>query len=215
VPDPDAVLGDGIGAGVIGPKTSTAMGRIRALLVLDASARIRWLNRAAEALVAEPEGLTVEGGRLTACAAGEARRLQSLISQAAAPGYGKPSGGSMSLATPGRRRRLSVLVTPARSERSLFFGAKRSVIVSVSDLEAAASLPQQRLRDLFGLSAAETKFAFAIFRGLSLREAAAELGSSYFTVRAHLVRIYAKTGTSRQSELVAVMARAAGVRLDS
>jgi DNA-binding CsgD family transcriptional regulator len=80
----------------------------------------------------------------------------------------------------------------------------------VTDLEAEVSLPEQRLRDLFGLTPAETRVALALFDGLSPADAATGLGVSFHTVRNQLVRIFEKTGTNRQTELVRLMMRAVG-----
>ncbi len=52
--------------------------------------------------------------------------------------------------------------------------------------------------------------ALALLEGGGPRDVAQSLGISFYTVRAHLVRIYAKTATSRQSELVRVMMRVIG-----
>ena len=90
-----------------------------------------------------------------------------------------------------------------------------SVLVCVTDLEAGVSLPQQKLRDLFGLTPAETRLALAIFEGLAPREAAERFAVSPHTVHAQLARIFEKTGVSRQADLVRLMMQAAGVGLPS
>lgn len=56
-----------------------------------------------------------------------------------------------------------------------------------------------------GLTAAETRIATRLVDGRSPREIAAELGVGVSTVRTHLARIFAKTGTSRQAELVSFL----------
>jgi DNA-binding CsgD family transcriptional regulator len=64
-----------------------------------------------------------------------------------------------------------------------------------------------RLRDLFGLTRAEGAVAAALGRGSALDEIADDLGVGPATVRSHLKRILAKTGTHRQAEAAALLAR--------
>jgi len=61
---------------------------------------------------------------------------------------------------------------------------------------------KERLRSEFGLTAAEADVALEIVRGDGRDAAAERLGITMATVRTHLVRIFAKTGVSRQAELV-------------
>ena len=88
-----------------------------------------------------------------------------------------------------------------------------AVIVCVTDLEAGVSLPQQHLRELFGLTAAESRVAIALFEGLDPREASVHLGLGLTTVRTHLASIFGKTGATSQVELARLMMRALGARL--
>jgi len=57
-------------------------------------------------------------------------------------------------------------------------------------------------RRLFGLTPAESRLAGILMKGKSLAQAAEELDSSIATVRTHLKRIFSKTGTCRQPQLV-------------
>jgi DNA-binding CsgD family transcriptional regulator len=58
------------------------------------------------------------------------------------------------------------------------------------------------LAKLFGLTPAEAAFAVLLGDGLTLDEAAAEQSIARNTARAHLRSIFAKTGVSRQTQLV-------------
>jgi DNA-binding CsgD family transcriptional regulator len=162
-------------------------------------------------MMAEGRGLSVVGGRLVACAPDANRRLHALIGTASTPDAERRSGGSMALASPPRRMPLSVTVQPARSEYHSVFHSGPAVIVCVTDLETPFSLPEQRLRDLFGLSRAEARVALALFDGLDPREVAARLELSVHTVRGHLIRIFDKTGVHGQVELARLMMRAIGI----
>ncbi|HEY3800575.1 MAG TPA: helix-turn-helix transcriptional regulator [Caulobacteraceae bacterium] len=182
---------------------------VHGVLLLSDDGRVAHANLLAQRLLREPEGLAMVGQRLTVTRADEARRLEALIGHAAGP---MRAGGSMSVATPSRTLPLSLTVAPLRSRRISAVRAP-SVLVCVTDLEAGVSLPEQRLRDLFGLTAAETRLALAMFEGLAPREAAERFGVSPHTVHAQLGRIFEKTGAKRQADLVRLMMRAAGVSL--
>jgi DNA-binding CsgD family transcriptional regulator len=57
----------------------------------------------------------------------------------------------------------------------------------------------------YRLTSAESRVAAAICRGLSGKAAARELGISYNTLKTHLKKIFRKTGTRRQTELIVLV----------
>ena len=180
------------------------------LAIVAGDARIRRMNGLAERLACGPNGLTVQGGRLAAVRSEDGRRLQALIAAAACSDATDRGGGSLAITGPGRRLPLALMVAPLPSRRSPIFDEGLSALVCITDLEAGVSLPEQRLLQLFGLTRAESKVALALLEGGGARQAAESLGISFNTVRVHLVHIYEKTGTGRQSELVRLMMRAVG-----
>jgi DNA-binding CsgD family transcriptional regulator len=62
-----------------------------------------------------------------------------------------------------------------------------------------------RLRAEFGLTKAEARLALRLAEGSSLASAAQTFGVKLTTIRSQLQQIFAKTGASRQSELVAML----------
>jgi DNA-binding CsgD family transcriptional regulator len=60
----------------------------------------------------------------------------------------------------------------------------------------------EQIRWLYGLTPAEAAVALAVLRGEGVRAIADGLGISVATARTHLHRIFEKTGTERQAELV-------------
>jgi DNA-binding CsgD family transcriptional regulator len=176
------------------------------LLLLGADGRVRHLNAMAERLVAGTGSLRVLNGRLTAPFAGDHRRLSALIAAAAGPGA--RSGGSMAVRRWGERAPLSVAVAPMSEQRLPIAGVAPTVMVCVTDPDAACSVSEAFLGELFGLTGGQAKVAAALLEGRSPRQAAEALGLSFYTVRAHLTRIFEKTGVNRQAELVALMTRA-------
>jgi DNA-binding CsgD family transcriptional regulator/PAS domain-containing protein len=183
------------------------------LFILDADRRVRHVNAAGERMLAQPGGLGVLGGRLVAAAPGDTRRLEALIATAAS-GAGSRVGGSMIVRRPDGRAPLSVTTSPADAGPLSLFRSGPTVVVCVTDPEQAASVSEAQLREVFGLTPGQAKVAVALLEGRSAREAADALGLSFFTVRAHLARIFEKTGVNRQAELVALMTRMTGLTTD-
>jgi DNA-binding CsgD family transcriptional regulator len=64
-----------------------------------------------------------------------------------------------------------------------------------------------RLHEVFGLTPTETKVVETLLAGRTVSETAADLGVAFSTGKTHLTSICAKTGVSRQVELVRLAAR--------
>ena len=69
--------------------------------------------------------------------------------------------------------------------------------------------PEALLRRLFDLTPAESRLARKLARGDSLEEVAQSLDVKMTTARSQLAAIFAKTGTCRQAQLVAILSRLA------
>jgi DNA-binding CsgD family transcriptional regulator len=72
---------------------------------------------------------------------------------------------------------------------------------------SARSFDPGILRDIFGLTLAESRVAICLHMGLTVHDAAAQAGVRVSTVRDQLSSIFSKTGTSRQSELISIFSR--------
>ena len=80
------------------------------------------------------------------------------------------------------------------------------------DLEARQRPATSDLMWVFGLTQTEAKLAVLAAEGRSLEEIAEQRQTSMTTVRSQLKAVFAKTGTHRQSELVALLGKLAGPR---
>lgn len=193
----------------IGPDRDLALAVERsshAIFLVDGACTIKLANKAAERLLGAHRGLTVLGGRLMGVHQTSARQLEDLVS-AATSIEGPQVGGAMSMPLPGQRFPLALRVAPVPRTPMAIFGQPRTALVCATDLELAVRSPEQELRALFGLTYAEARVATTIFEGLSMREAADQLGVALNTVRFQLARVYEKTGVTRQAELVKMMMR--------
>jgi len=85
------------------------------------------------------------------------------------------------------------------------FAAFQAVVVLV-DPDHRPVPPGDHLRTLFGLTPAEVRLAVALASGTALDECAVALEISRETARSQLKRVFGKTGTQRQAELVALLA---------
>jgi DNA-binding CsgD family transcriptional regulator len=175
------------------------------VIFLASSAHIIDVNRTAAAILAENDGLVSVGQRLCAEVSGESAQLRLLISRASAIsiGTGVDAAGGMTIS---RRIRppLNVLIAPVR--RLNITGAVSAVafVVDPAQHDRPAS---EILYMLFGLTPAECRLALLLGDGHSPPAIADIIGVSANTLKTQLSRIYRKTGTSRQAQLVRVLSQ--------
>ena len=107
-----------------------------------------------------------------------------------------------------RSGRSSILIRTlpvSRPASTPFLGAR--VILTLADLDRVRTIEDGILRRLFGLTPAEERLGRQLANGLSLIDAADASRITRETVRVQLKAIFAKTGTHRQSDLIAVLSR--------
>jgi DNA-binding CsgD family transcriptional regulator len=176
------------------------------VLVVDGSCRIVCASAVAERLLRENEELGVVGGCLVLRPPALQNRLLSLVDAALNTARGTVSWSAAALSVPRAHRvPLAIEVAPLRPSESRFGDERPRALLFVLDPEAPVAV--ERLRELFGLTPAEGTVAAALVRGGSLDDIAVQMGIGLATVRTHLKRILAKTGTHRQAQAVALMAR--------
>ena len=91
-----------------------------------------------------------------------------------------------------------------RNARDTLFGAE--ILVAVTSVRSDNLVPSSPiLMGLFDLTPSEARLATALAVGKPLRQAAADMGIGFGSARTYLARIFAKTGTSQQSQLVALL----------
>jgi DNA-binding CsgD family transcriptional regulator len=88
-----------------------------------------------------------------------------------------------------------------------------AVLVFIIDPANRTSIPLSRIMDAYGLTQAEARVALASSSGKTIVEAAKLLELSPNTIKTHLRRVFAKTGTGRQAELAKLMASVGGVHI--
>ncbi|AWN36373.1 helix-turn-helix transcriptional regulator [Methylobacterium radiodurans] len=128
-------------------------------------------------------------------------RAQALFQSAVAASRGSEAARSIPLAArEGHGPAILHLLPLRRSAQDLFAGG---ALLMVLTRLTNAPLPEiSLLEGLFDLTPSEAKLAAALCAGSTIDGTAAELGLSRETLRTQLKRVFAKTGTGRQAELV-------------
>jgi len=181
----------------------------QAVFVLDIVGRVQVANKFAHTLVARRDGIAiVPGGRVAASGAAGAR-LEHLVREAVDFANGMrldstTAGGSVSVPRPVGRS-YAVTVAPLPRRKLTIGGKVAGVVVVVVDPDMRAPGQHSRAAALFGLTPAEAAVADALAQGASVTEIAEARGISVNTAKTLLGRIFTKTGTSRQGELIRLL----------
>jgi len=186
------------------------------VIVVSGDGKALFANRAADAIVAAADGIGIDATGLRAAERQQSSALRKLMAGAATGGTEpNAAGGVLSLSRPSGRRALAVLVAPLHATSDWFVNRQPRAIVFVVDPECAPVVPEKYLQRLYNLTPAEGAVAVRILRGEGLKAVADSLRITLATVRTHRQRVFEKTGTRRQAELVRVILKAAaGIELE-
>lgn len=98
-------------------------------------------------------------------------------------------------------RRIHLFVVPLESRA----GAPATYVVFICDPQQRLAPSERLLRDLYQFTSAEARLACELMNGFTLDEAAERLKIKTNTARSHLKRIFAKTETKRQGDVVRLL----------
>ena len=175
-----------------------------ATIILDEQARLLNANAVAQALLDQGDGLSLRGRRLHI----EGRDINKELQQAVELIIKAQHRGETSVVRALRiprsagRSDLGLVVRPVPTSEWSEGQSSPCAAVFISDPDLDESASKQTLGELFGLTPAEANLALLLARGLSLAEVSEAQNISQHTARAQLKSIFAKTGVSRQAELV-------------
>ena len=183
-----------------------------AMFLVDASGRIVHANASGHVMVAEGSVLRAPGGRLGAI---DTVANQALLDSFAAAAAGDAAVGRKGIAVPLKARagdRYVANVLPLTSGARRRAGVSYCAVASVFVHKAAVDLPSppEAIVHEFKLTPAELRVLFAIVEIGGIPEVAQMLGISETTARTHLKHLFAKTDTSRQVDLVKLVAGYSG-----
>jgi len=177
------------------------------MFLVDARGRIIHANAGGHALLAEGRLLHSAGGKL---AADDAAAEQALHEAFLAANGGDAAVGTKGIAVPlinrdGERYVAHVLpLTSGTRRRTGKSYAAAALFVHNAALEVPS--PPEAIAKTFKLTPSELRVLLAIVEVGGVAETAEALGIGPGTVKTHLLRVFAKTGTSRQAELVKLVA---------
>ncbi len=178
-------------------------------VLADEEGRILYANRAAEAMMRDGGPLRGNGGILGAVGLAVSAEIKEAIRLAAVNESGIGKAGLAVRLTEDDAPAMVAHVLPLRRgelRARIEPGSVAAVFVNpAADYEASAL----SVAATFGLTPAETRVLPHVLAGKTVAETAADLGIATTTARTHLDKIFAKTGVSRQAELIRLAARVA------
>lgn len=182
------------------------------IAIVDGHLRVHDLNEAFEAAISVPgSALCLSEGQLVAIDPQKHEAFRLMVEQTCSlrdrwmPG----PGGDIVLsaaALQGRRSRTHLSVAPFRDAGLCGFSDEGRAVVMMRAV--AISTPDgfaERAQFVLGLTKAEAQLAEALLSGQSLKDASEQAGITFKSARTYLDRIFTKTDTSRQNELVALL----------
>ena len=172
--------------------------------LLDARGHLLLANRGARQIFAQSDGIALDGAAVRASHANDDAALRRAIVAAveAAVAGRLIESTVLSVSRQSGRRPYAVMVGPLRPHIGDPTAADAVVVLYLADLEQGVLRRREVLRELYGLTEAETQLVELLCQGSSLDEAAGARGVTMNTARSQLKQVFAKTHTSRQSELV-------------
>ncbi|MCK5800910.1 MAG: response regulator, partial [Deltaproteobacteria bacterium] len=186
-----------------------------AIFLLDGDGRIRQSNHCAQRILRERDALHLDDKRPKPLDAGARRTLDTLLANATRDDA--PCGGTLSIPRVPTGAPISMLISPLVSAdatdsdpahaRIAPGEEDRSAVVAmlIADPTQDHKTAEATIAGLYGLTPAEARLATELIQGKNLEVASHALGITPNTARTHLKRIFRKTRTSRQGELISVL----------
>lgn len=170
------------------------------VILVDHDCKIIHANRAARAMLQKGSPIRSVQGQLKTSLLRTTAALKKAVALVAEPAIGRMRIGIpvwQSDGDPAYIHVLPLMTGDIHSRPALC--ASAAVFVTVWD--GAAGPPVEAVAAVFDLTAGEIRVAERLLTGRTPAEIAEDLALAMSTVRSHLASIFAKTGTSRQSDL--------------
>ncbi|MEN8160475.1 MAG: hypothetical protein ABFS41_10430 [Myxococcota bacterium] len=169
-----------------------------AVIVVDRERRVHLSNQRGAGLLARRDGLLLDRDGLHGVRPEDDLRLRRALAEVC---DGAEAGVAFAVARSAGRPalRANALRVPPVEGSGLGTGL---AALFVSDPEEEVELPSAALKQLYGLTEAESALVRELANGRSIQQAACRLGITEGTARQRLVHVFGKTGTGRQASLV-------------
>jgi DNA-binding CsgD family transcriptional regulator len=185
----------------------TLSGLAAGVFLVDENARIVFANRSGQIMLEDERILRQQDLVLTAVDPMAGTTLPEIIASA--------GGGDTALGVTGIALPLSAppepwlahilpLTSGIRRDAGITYAAVAAVFVHKASLETPSAM--ETMSKLYGLTPGELRVLAALSEVGGISEAAEVVGISEATVKTHLQRLFGKTGTNRQAELVKLVA---------
>jgi DNA-binding CsgD family transcriptional regulator len=176
---------------------------------LSSTGRVMFTNLVVDGLCGD--GLRISNGAVFAATLQGQRAVDLLIAEtlAVAEKTTTTPPRPVALARPSGRAPAvlyGVPVPPRHGDVLTLLGGRPEALIVVIEPDAARSLDEQLLREMFNLSPGEARVAAAVATGMAPKDVAASFGMSEGTIRVVLKHVFQKVGVSRQAELVLLLA---------
>jgi DNA-binding CsgD family transcriptional regulator len=178
------------------------------MFIVEATGRIVHANASGHAMVADGDVLRAQAGRLAAC---DLHASQALADAFVASEAGDAALGRGGIAVPLQSRsgeRFVAHMLPLKSGARRAGGVHYAAAAVVFVRKAALNLPSppEAIARQFKLTPAEIRVLFAIVEVGGVAEVAQIIGISEPTIKTHIQHLFHKTGSSRQADLVKLVA---------
>jgi DNA-binding CsgD family transcriptional regulator len=186
---------------------STGVAALNALsqgiIVVAQDGNVRHLNFAANTIVMKRDGIAIDRKGMLSCARhDQTSALRRLISACTIAGETR----AMRVYRPSGLRPLQIVGTKASNHgRDSIYGGHARGILFVHDPETQIQTSPEILRELYGFTRAESQIASDLIESLTIDEIAEHRRVKRETVRTHVRELFLKTGTNRQSTLIAYL----------
>ena len=186
----------------------TLDGLAAGMFLVDATARLIHANAAGNAILGASDILSSVSGRLVA---GDAQVDRTLREVFAAAGQGDAALGVKGIAVPligkdGERYVAHALPLTSGARRRAGVVSTAAAALFVRQATLAVPSAPQAIGSAFRLTPTELRVLLAIVEVGGIPEVATAFGVADTTIRTHVGRLFEKTGTSRQADLVKLVA---------
>jgi DNA-binding CsgD family transcriptional regulator len=178
------------------------------VVLLDENRNHVWLNKRADSVFIDCDGITVCYGRLSLWSYSNQKALdQAMQSARSIEDHAHDSFEQLvSVERPSNKKPYHLLVCPLSGDLDIIVTSSRATwLVLIHDPEERKELSEGSISALYRLTPAEARLCVTLYETCSLSEAIDTLGVSRNTAKTHLKRIFEKIGVSSQTELMLVL----------
>jgi DNA-binding CsgD family transcriptional regulator len=173
-------------------------------VILTDKRGVTYMNSSAKALIDSGDAMRIKDNKLCLAKARDGGALEQALSQSL-NGIASPTTGSYAVAIP-RTDAAGVLanVLPLswRDGPNPLAAMSGTAAVLIQDASQPPQFEGEALARLYRLTPTELQVALEIARGKTLQDIADTLSITMNTIKTHLKHIFAKTGVTRQGELM-------------